>query len=101
MYLAHCRYEGRSGHRAGRQLLEQLYRQYAGESLPPIAVTPRGKPYFPGSPWHFSISHTRGHAFCVLSRSPVGLDAESLERRIDLRLADKILSPGTMMHYPS
>ena len=99
MYLAHCQYEGNSGHRAGRQLLEQLYRQYAGYTLPPIAVTPRGKPYFPGQPWHFSISHTRGHAFCVLSRNPVGVDAESLERKVDLRLAEKILSPGEKRQF--
>ena len=25
---------------------------------------------------HFSISHTKGHVFCVLSFCPVGLDAE-------------------------
>ena len=44
---------GRNGHEAGRALLAELYRQTADETLPPIAITERGKPYFPDSPWHF------------------------------------------------
>jgi len=94
MILEHCRLQGRSGHEAGRALLEQMYREAAGEELPGIAIGERGKPYFPGSGWHFSISHTKDHAFCVLSRKPVGLDAEELDRRVNLALAEKILSPG-------
>lgn len=74
MLLAHCLYEGNSGHAAGRELLARLYRQQTGENLPAIACAPRGKPYFVDSPWYFSISHTKGHAFC-------------------LGLAEKILSP--------
>lgn len=86
--------EGRTGHEAGRVLLARLYRQQTGEDLPAIHIADRGKPYFPHSPWHFSISHTRRRAFCVLAKRPVGIDAEELDRNIDLRLADKILSPG-------
>ena len=88
------RLEGETGHAAGRKLLAQLYREATGEELPPIAVTPRGKPFFPGSQLHFSISHTHKHAFCVLWNRPVGLDAEEMDRKINLRLADKILSPA-------
>ena len=76
---------GMTGHEAGRVLLRQLY---DGE----IAVTERGKPYFVQGP-HFSISHTKSRVFCVLSDYPVGIDAEELTRDIELRLADKILSP--------
>ncbi len=93
LILAHCRLDGCSGHEAGRMLLARLYREQTGEELPPIAIAPRGKPYFPGSNWHFSISHTKSHAFCALSPSPIGIDAEEADRNIDLRLADKILSP--------
>ncbi len=78
---------GRSGHEAGRQLLRWLH---DGK----IAVTDRGKPYFTDGGPHFSISHTKNRAFCVLSDYPVGIDAEELDRDIDLRLADKILSPS-------
>ncbi len=93
MRLAHCALKGLSGHEAGRQLLSQLYREETGEDLPPIQVSDRGKPFFPYSPWHFSISHTKAHAFCVLSETPAGIDAEELDREINLRLAEKILSP--------
>ena len=99
MILAHCLLDGRSGHDAGRELLSSLYRQATGEELPPITVTDRGKPYFPDSAWHFSISHTPKHAFCVLSRNNVGLDAEELDRKINLKLAEKILSPGEKSRF--
>ena len=55
---------GRDGHKVGRELLARLYRQATGKDLPPIAITPRGKPYFPDGAWHFSISHTKHFAFC-------------------------------------
>lgn len=99
MKIAGCRLSGKTGHEAGRALLGQLYREWTGEELPPIAVTERGKPYFLHSPLHFSITHTRRHAFCVLSEKNVGIDAEELDRKIDLRLADKILSPGEKRQF--
>ena len=93
MRIASCELNGLTGHEAGRLLLAQLYREETGEDLPPILVTERGKPYFETSRLHFSISHTKKHAFCVLSDRNVGIDAEETDRNIDLRLAEKILSP--------
>lgn len=93
MRIASCKLKGLTGHEAGRLLLKQLYREETGEDLPPVLVTQRGKPYFEASPLHFSISHTKKHAFCVLSYKEVGVDAEEKDREIDLRLAEKILSP--------
>lgn len=93
MRIAHCALNGQSGHEAGRKLLAQLYRQETGEDLPEILTTDRGKPYFGDSPWHFSITHTPNHAFCALSRNNVGIDAEEADRKINLKLADKVLSP--------
>ena len=93
MRLVWCKLEGQTGHEAGRQLLAEVYRAETGEDLPEIRLTDRGKPYFPDSPWHFSISHTRLHAFCVLSRNNVAIDAEELDRKMNLKLAEKILSP--------
>ena len=92
MYLDSRDLAGKTGHEAGRELLAALYRRATGEPLPPIAVGDRGKPYFPDSDWHFSISHTKKHVFCALARCPIGIDAEEVTRKIDLRLADKILS---------
>ena len=92
MRIASCELKGGSGHAAGRRLLAELYRAETGEDLPEIRITDRGKPYFPDSPWHFSISHTPKHAFCVLSGNNVAIDAEESDRKINLKLAEKILS---------
>ena len=99
MKIAACELAGRTGHEAGRELLASLYREETGEALPPIAVGERGKPFFPAGEWHFSITHTRRHAFCALSRREIGIDAEELDRRVDLRLAEKILSPGERAQF--
>ena len=90
---------GRSGHQAGRELLARMYREETGEACPQIRLADRGKPFFPDSHWHFSISHTPDHVFCALAQSPLGLDAEEADREIDLRLADKILSPAEKIRY--
>ena len=92
--LLWCRLEGRTGHEAGRALLAELYQKKTGQSLPQIAVTDRGKPYFIGSDLHFSITHTKKHAICALSDRPSGIDAADLDRAISPRLAAKILSPS-------
>ena len=90
---------GLTGHEAGRKLLADMYREFTGKEMPPVKVTHRGKPCFETGDVHFSISHTRRRAFCVLSDRPVGIDAEQMDRDIDLRLADKILSDAEKARY--
>lgn len=99
MELRYMALDGITGHEAGRQLLEQLYREKTGKALPEILATDRGKPYFKDAALHFSISHTKHYAFCALSERNIGIDAEETDRRIDLRLAEKILSPGEKEQY--
>lgn len=100
MKMKYCRLApGESGHDAGRRLLEELYREATGEPLPPILQTRRGKPYFEDSAYHFSITHTRRHVFCALSEMPIGIDAEELDRRVNLSLAEKVLSPGEKTQF--
>ena len=89
MRLAWTRLDGKDGHDAAYALLEQL----VGTPLPPIRRTGLGKPYFADGGLHFSISHTNLHAFCCVSDRNIGIDAEEIGRRVDLRLADKFLSP--------
>ena len=96
MIFGSCELRFRSGHEAGRALLAELY---PGAELPPIAVTDRGKPYFVDSSWHFSISHTHHHAFCALSEKNIGIDAEELDRKVNLKLAEKILSPAEKRQF--
>ena len=91
--LACCALNGRTGHEAGRSLLTRLYGEATGQPLPPIEVGAWGKPAFSDSDWHFSISHTKKHAFCVLAEESIAIDAEELDRRVNLSLAEKILSP--------
>lgn len=99
LYMAHSLLQGRGGHAVGRQLLSELYQTHVGGDLPEIGIAPGGKPYFLTGQWHFSISHTKKHAFCVLADRPVGVDAEEVDRHIDLRLADSILSPGEKAQF--
>ena len=84
---------------AGKLLLAQMYEELTGEEMPPIEKAPRGKPFFPGSNLHFSITHTKTTVFCAISDSEVGIDAEELTRQISPALAQKILSPGELAQY--
>ena len=93
MILRHRELEHESGHEAGRCLLREMYREAAGMEMPEIGKGPHGKPYFKDSPWHFSITHTKHHVFCALSEKPIGIDAEETDRKVNLGLAEKILSP--------
>ena len=97
--LACCRLEGETGHAAGRRLLKALWQSISAEPMPEVLAEPRGKPYFSGNPVYFSISHTKRHAFCVVSPVPVGLDGEEQDRRVPPALADKILSPSEREAY--
>lgn len=88
-----------SGHEAGRLLLKKLWLENVGGALPEIAIEERGKPYFVDCPWHFSISHTKKRVFCALAEAPVGIDVEEMDRKIELRLANKILSPNEKAQF--
>ena len=94
-----CPLDGRSGHEAGRALLKELYAEHIGGEMPEILVAERGKPYFSTGNVHFSISHTKRHAFCVLAGREVGIDAEELDRQVKPTLAAKILSAGELQQY--
>ena len=95
MQIAFTRLQGESGHAAGRKLLTAL----CGGDLPEIAQTKQGKPYFSNSTLHFSISHTKNHAFCCLSEKNVGIDAEETDRIVSPALANKVLSETEKTRY--
>ena len=97
--LSFARIAKGQGHEAGRALLEKLYLQQVGQAMPAIVKDPGGKPRFAEGALHFSISHTKGHVFCVLADKPVGVDAEEMDRQIDLRLAEKILSESEKRRF--
>ena len=99
IYLASAELNGRSGHEVGHELLTQLFDAHVGGEMPSILTAPMGKPYFAASAWHFSVSHTKRHAFCALADVPIGLDAEEADRKIDLSIAPKILSEGELAQF--
>lgn len=99
LYWNWQRLDGRSGHAVGRQLLAALYQTHVGGEMPDILVQPGGKPYFADEKWHFSISHSKDHAFCALCSCPVGLDGEELSRLVAPILAEKALSPEERRQY--
>ena len=98
-FLAWQALQGQDGHAVGRRLLAELYAIHVGLPLPEILTGDRGKPCFATGNWHFSISHSKNHAFCVLADRPVGIDAEEADRNIHLSIAPKILSPGELRQY--
>lgn len=99
MELGHTLIENTTAHQAGRALLARMYESRFGKPMPPIKISPLGKPFFPDGRAHFSISHTGSHVFCALSDRPVGIDAEELDRKIRPSLAEKILSPAEKLRY--
>ena len=97
--LDHWPLNGLDSRVAGKLLLAQMYEELTGEEMPPIEKAPRGKPYFPGSDLHFSITHTKSTVFCAISDKEIGIDAEELTRKVSPALAEKILSPGEYARY--
>lgn len=84
---------GSPGSAFGVSLLSVAYEDYNKATMPLIKKLMIGKPYFPGNPGlHFSISHSRTHVFCALSKYPVGADTIDF-RIIDPKVAEKLTTP--------
>ena len=65
-------------------LCEGLRREYGITEKPVFEYGEHGKPFIAGHPeLHFSLSHCKEAAVCVLSRQPVGIDVESVGRYRD------------------
>lgn len=97
--IGHSEIISASGHDTAYAVLSKLWQEEFGGTLPKIAYTDRGKPYFENIPTFFSVTHTRNHAFCVISDRRVGIDAEEIDRVVNPALAEKILSPGEYAQY--
>lgn len=64
-----------------------------------ISKALRGKPYLPDFPEiHFNISHSGTLAVCAVGFHELGIDTEA-PRNVDIRLADKILTPREHKYY--
>ncbi|MGX5819876.1 4'-phosphopantetheinyl transferase family protein [Chitinophaga lutea] len=77
-------------HFAGRYLLVQLFPELPVNE---IRIMDSRKPYIPGNPFHFSISHCGDFAAAIVSRREhVGIDIEEMRPKI-ARVAHKFLAP--------
>ena len=81
-------------------LLARGVAQFFGQNtLPEIARTPLGQPYFPALPQcRFSISHSRHYALCALSGGRVGCDVEELKPRL-ASLPERCFSPAELERW--
>ena len=71
-----------------------LRRELGWTSLPEIARTEKGKPYFPNHPdVRFSWSHSGPFVLCALSDRPVGADIERIRPRRDSLPAYALTEP--------
>ncbi|PSK95066.1 4'-phosphopantetheinyl transferase family protein [Taibaiella chishuiensis] len=67
---------------------------WPGFPIDQIAVSPLGKPFLPGTPLHFSISHSYPYvAVAIDTQQEVGIDIQVIQPKI-LRLQNKFLSPA-------
>lgn len=78
--LSSCRLPLRRRQGLGAELLLiHALREEMGNCLLPLSIerTPDGKPFLPGSPIRFSLSHSGETVACAISDAPVGLDLEA------------------------
>ncbi|MGV3766304.1 MAG: 4'-phosphopantetheinyl transferase family protein [Chitinophagaceae bacterium] len=83
-------------HLAGRYLLKELFPDFPAHE---IAVAPTRRPFLPGDPFHFSISHCANLAAVVVSRDKrVGVDVEKITEKT-VKLKGKFLDTDALMHF--
>lgn len=73
-------------------LLARALQDRGIDPVPEFAYEAWGKPYLPGYPVHFSLSHCENGVVCAVSDVPVGVDVQD-EMEFSPKLADRICSP--------
>lgn len=72
-------------------LLERDLKDLSISPVPEFAYEEFGKPYLPGYPVHFSLSHTKNAVACAVSDCPIGVDVQE-KMKYSSRLAQRICS---------
>ena len=98
LYVCGADYHGQNASAAVRELLADAFFRLTGSAMPEISRLPGGKPYWVGSPWHFSLCHTRQAIFCAISDRIVGLDAEKI-RPVSPATVSRVLSPEELRQF--
>ncbi|MBP6785682.1 MAG: 4'-phosphopantetheinyl transferase superfamily protein [Verrucomicrobiales bacterium] len=71
----------------GRAMLRRLLAGHLGIGPDRVVfeTSERGKPFLPGEPLHFNLSHSEGRAALAVSCLPsIGIDLECFDRRVDV-----------------
>ncbi len=76
-------------------LRQALFEEYGIRDEGRFSFGEHGKPYLADHPdIHFNLSHCREAVMCVVDERPVGCDIESVERKTDLALLKRTMSPA-------
>jgi len=91
-------WRARTEWREAGSILLRLLARYAGLAADEIrlARTPQGKPFLPGSPLRFNLSHTSGLSLFAFAReTDVGVDVEAVRAHIEpLAIAERFFAPA-------
>ena len=78
---------------AHRLLAWALQRDFAADlAALPVDRGPYGKPFFPGHPARYNLTHTDGLVCCALGTREVGVDAEAFQP-VNSRLEQRVCTP--------
>lgn len=89
----------KSQHEISYRLLSYAAREMWGDFEFSVSKTEKGKPFFTGySTRHFSLSHTKTHAFVGVSNSQIGVDIEKV-RKVKDGLAERLFSPHELENF--
>ncbi len=70
-------------------LLQRALQDLGIDAVPAFSYKDWGKPYFPGYPVHFSLSHGKNAVACAVGDRPIGIDVQD-KVTFSPRLADRI-----------
>ncbi len=90
-----CLNPGEDEHNAAYALLRYALKENGIEDYK-IFKEDRGKPYIPGDPIFFSITHTKSFCAVVISERRVGIDAERSDRELAQSLTKRIFTEAEL-----
>lgn len=70
----------KKGEKPWQEILGDLVKKYhQAEKCPEILKDEMGKPYFPGNPFYFNVSHSGEYLALAISKEPVGIDLQKIK----------------------
>lgn len=88
----------RKGSALGVSLLAAAYADYVGSPPSKLLALLTGRPSEPPS-LHYSVSHSKTHVLCALSKTPVGVDTE-VHRPFRQAYIERLCTPAELASLP-